>query len=140
MVKLLKDKKKFITVFSLYTEAINTKYDVLKSLFEEELEIENVRFTVICLQETWLREQMHPKTFSLKHSTLMSQTSSPTCKVKGHLSTYVFTATLRNNWQVGIFSGNISDHQATFVALDYKIDKQLPKYVNMTSRTREAEI
>ena len=55
-----------ISVYSQQTESLNSKYDEL-IVYIEELRIINFKYSVICLQETWLSENDDLSPFHCKN-------------------------------------------------------------------------
>ena len=81
MYKDIKRKKNNFTVLSLNTQFLNAEFDQLKCL------LHLLHISVICLQETWLREDSNIDLLSLENYNLISQ--SKRCSAHGGLAIYL---------------------------------------------------
>ena len=72
LVKLLKNKSDQFSILSLNIQSINAKFDQLRNILEG-LERQNCKFSVICLQETWLSEASDISLLLLDNYNFISQ-------------------------------------------------------------------
>ena len=70
-IKILKEKNENFTVLSLNIQSINAKCDQLKIL-PYLIQENNYHIIVICLQETWLRDDSNNALISLENYNLIS--------------------------------------------------------------------
>ena len=85
-VETLLNKKDDFCILSLNCQSLNAKFDKL-SLLIEELRQGNFEFSVICLQETWLRDEADLSLLQIPNYTCISQGFR--CSRHGGLVIYV---------------------------------------------------
>ena len=71
-VESLENHQRRFSVLSLNCQSLNAKFNKLLILIEE-LRQNNFKFSVICLQETWLEEGADTKQFYIPNYTCISQ-------------------------------------------------------------------
>ena len=84
--KLAKENKNSFSILSTNIQSVNIKLSELEA-FIEELNTVNFKFSVICLQETWIDESEDISPFHLQGYDCISQ--GKTCTSKGGLIIYV---------------------------------------------------
>ena len=79
-----------ITILSLNIQSLNTKYDLLLQTLEE-LNDENLRFSIICIQEAQIKPDSNCDHLTLKHIEydMFFKPYSSQCSTKGGLVIYV---------------------------------------------------
>ena len=71
-IKILKEKNENFTVLSLNIQYINAKFDQLKILLHL-IQENNCHISVICLQETWLRDDSNNASFFIENYVLLME-------------------------------------------------------------------
>ena len=94
VVNFLTNHRNDLTVLSLNIESLNSKFDEFR-IFIEKLAENDSCFSVICLQEAWLNENICPNQFKLQHYNIFFKYNDNQCSKKGGLITYI-----RNNISV----------------------------------------
>ena len=84
--KLAKENKNSFSILGTNILSVNAKFSELEA-FIEELNTVNLKFCIICLQETWIDESEDISPFHLQGYDCMSQ--GKTCTSKGGLIIYV---------------------------------------------------
>ena len=84
--KLAKENKNSFSILSTNIQSVNVKFSELQA-FIEELNTVNFKFSIICLQETWINESEDISPFHLQGYDCISQ--GKTCTSKGGLIIYV---------------------------------------------------
>ena len=84
--KLAKENKNSFSILSTNIQSINAKFSELEA-FVEELNMINFKFSLICLQETWIDESEDISPFHLQGYDCISQ--GKTCTSKGGLIIYI---------------------------------------------------
>ena len=84
---LLKHKNK-LTVLSLNIASLNSKFDDLTALLDE-LEAQNTKIGVICIQEAGIKDSTDVKHLEIQNYNLFTQSLNKDCSTKGGLAIYV---------------------------------------------------
>ena len=85
-IQLLKCKTDVLSILSLNSQSLQSKFDQLQiyvKMFEDEL----CPFTVICLQETWIKDNYDVSLLQLEGYTFIHETSS--CSAHGGVAIYL---------------------------------------------------
>ncbi len=80
------EKNKGFSILSSNIQSINAKINELK-IFIEELREKGLEFQVICVQETWLKDEDDTSAFEIEGYKMIPQGSS--CSTKGGLMVYL---------------------------------------------------
>ena len=99
LVKKLSTKTNSFNVLSLNCQSINAKIDQLKIKLKQWKNL-NCKFSVICLQETWLSDNSDTSLIQIDNYTLISK--GTTCSTHGGLLIY-----LHNTYHYKTISTNI---------------------------------
>jgi len=86
LIKLLQDKTKKFSILNLNCQSLNAKFSEIKILLEI-LNMENVHFSAICLQETWLSEYSDISQIQLENYTLIHKGKK--CSIHGGVAVYL---------------------------------------------------
>lgn len=113
----LLNTKNTISVMSLNCQSLQAKFDQL-SIYLKIFEESNCPFSIICLQETWLKEHFDTSLLQLEGYNLVSVASS--CSAHGGVCMYI-----RDNIEYKILNLNINStiYDGLFVEIVTDVDK-----------------
>ena len=85
-IKLLKDKTDVLSILSLNSQSIQAKFNQLQ-VYVKMFQDENCPFSVICLQETWLKDNCDVSLLQLEGYTFVHEAGS--CSAHGGVAMYI---------------------------------------------------